>query len=381
MDTSIAPSPVNFHVSLNVSDLARSVDFYQKLFGVPPAKARPDYAKFESENPPLTLSLEPVGSAVGGGSLNHVGFRLANTADLVDLQRRLEMAGLPSQREQGVECCYARQTKFWLHDPDRTLWEFYVLEDDSEHCRAEGAANTVVSTLQPLTPRGSTVFDPEAQTRRELAARLSSPKSEVPSPLTHPTDWEHRLGSEFPVPLPFGDESLTEVRLRGSFNVPLDGTTREAMFAEILRVLAPGGRVVLHQLTGDRPFSNGVPSLPGPAAVVQEVPVDRELLSWVEDGGFEQIRLVKFGSTPYSEIDGVAMREMIVEARKPAEEDAADEVVVYKGPFRDLVDDGGHVFRRGDRVCISIAAWHAIRSGPLEESFVCLNREPVARTI
>jgi len=356
MDTSIAQSAVNFHVSLNVSDLARSIDFYQKLFGTPPAKARPDYAKFESKNPPLTLSLEPVGSAAGGGSLNHVGFRLANTAELVDLQRRLEIAGLPSQREQGVKCCYARQTKFWLHDPDRTLWEFYVLEGDSEHCGTGQAVETVVSAIQPLTPR--------------------------PSSLTPSTDWEHRLGTEFPVPLPFGDGSLTEVRLRGSFNVPIDGTTREAMFAEILRVLTPGGRVVLHQLTGDRPFSNGVPSLPGPAAVVQEVPVDRELLSWIEDGGFEQIRLVKFGSRPYFEIDGVAMREMIVEARKPAEEDAADEiVVVYKGPFRDLVDDGGQVFRRGDRVCISASAWNAIRSGPLEESFVCLNREPVARTI
>jgi catechol 2,3-dioxygenase-like lactoylglutathione lyase family enzyme len=356
MDTSIAQSAVNFHVSLNVSDLARSIDFYQKLFGTPPAKTRPDYAKFESKNPPLTLSLEPVGSAAGGSSLNHVGFRLANTAELVDLQRRLEMAGLPSQREQGVECCHARQTKFWLHDPDRTLWEFYVLEDDSDHCVAGGAANTVVSTIQPLTPR--------------------------PSSLTPSTDWEHGLGTKFPIPLPFGDDSLAEVRLRGTFNVPIDGTAREAMFAEILRVLAPSGRVVLHQLTGDRPFSNGVPSLPGPAAVVREVPVDRELLSWIEDGGFEQIRLVKFGSRPYFEIDGIAMREMIVEARKPAEEDAADEVVVvYKGPFRDLVDDGGQVFRRGNHVRISVSAWNAIRSGPLEESFVCLNREPVVRTI
>jgi catechol 2,3-dioxygenase-like lactoylglutathione lyase family enzyme len=364
MVTSIARSPVNFHVSLNVSDLARSVDFYQKLFGAPPAKVRPDYAKFESENPPLTLSLEPVGSAAGGGSLNHVGFRLANTAELVDLQRLLEMAGLPSQREQGVECCHSRQTKFWLHDPDRTLWEFYVLEGDSEHCGTGRAAEAVMSTIQPLAPQ------------------LSSPKSEVPSSVAASTDWEHRLGSEFPIPLPFGDASLTEVRLRGSFNVPVDGTTREAMFAEIFRVLAPSGRVILHQLAGDRPFPNGVPSLPGPAAVVQEVPVDQELLASVEDGGFAQIRLVKFGRRPYLEVDGVAMREMIVEARKPEEEGAAGEVVVvYKGPFRDLVDDAGRVFRRGDRVCISASAWDAIRSGPLEESFVCLDPEPVARAI
>jgi catechol 2,3-dioxygenase-like lactoylglutathione lyase family enzyme len=356
METAIAPRSVNFHISLNVSDLERSIDFYQKLFGAPPAKARPDYAKFESKNPPLTLSLEPFGSSPGG-SLNHVGFRLANTAELVDLQRRLEMAGLASQREDGVECCHSRQTKFWLHDPDETLWEFYVLEDDGDCTRAPTGqtAKTVVSRMQPL------------------AARCSSPAL-APAP---PTDWEHRLDGAFSIPLPFDDGSLNEVRLRGTFNVPVEETTREAMFVEIARVLSPNGRVVLHQLTADRPFSNGLPSLPGPAAVVKEVPVDREVLSWVEDGGFEQIRLVKFGSTAAFEVDGVAMRETIIEARKPDEEKAEEVVVVYKGPFRDLVDDAGRVFRRGVRVGISAAAWSAIQSGPLEESFVCLNEEPV----
>ena len=39
---------------------------------------------------------------------------------------------MPTRREEGVECCYARQTKFWVLDPDRTLWEMYVLEGDIE---------------------------------------------------------------------------------------------------------------------------------------------------------------------------------------------------------------------------------------------------------
>ena len=52
---------VRFHLSLNVADLPRSVAFYRKLFGIEPAKQRPDYAKFEPDNPPLVLSLEPNG--------------------------------------------------------------------------------------------------------------------------------------------------------------------------------------------------------------------------------------------------------------------------------------------------------------------------------
>src|SRR4249920_674405 len=118
-----------FHASLNVSDLNRSIGFYRVLLGTEPAKTRPDYAKFELAEPPLVLSLIP-GRPGAGGNLNHVGLRVRNAEELVEVQRRLEAAGLPTEREDGVECCYARQTKFWISDPDRALWEIYVFHDD-----------------------------------------------------------------------------------------------------------------------------------------------------------------------------------------------------------------------------------------------------------
>ncbi len=43
MGTTLPTVPaVRFHLSLNVSDLGRSVGFYQTLFGRPPAKRRDD---------------------------------------------------------------------------------------------------------------------------------------------------------------------------------------------------------------------------------------------------------------------------------------------------------------------------------------------------
>ena len=115
--------PVRFHLSLNVSDLTRSVAFFRTLLGVAPAKQRPDYAKFEPDDPPLVLSLEPAKEVGRGGALNHLGFRLPDVKALVAMQERLERAGLPTSQQDGVECCYARQTKFWAHDPDGNLWE------------------------------------------------------------------------------------------------------------------------------------------------------------------------------------------------------------------------------------------------------------------
>jgi catechol 2,3-dioxygenase-like lactoylglutathione lyase family enzyme len=354
-----------FHLSLNVSDLARSVDFYQKLFGRPPAKQRNDYAKFELQEPPLTLSLEPSGAS-SGGALNHVGIRLSGTEELVDLQRRLEIAGLSSIREEGVECCYARQTKFWLQDPDRTLWEFYVLESDIECAGDRKPIETVALSPQVDRHDGRSQAPVPADGGGESPVRL---------------DWEHRLGSSFPHPLPFAERSLNEVRLRGTFNVPHDPALRRAMLAECLRVLKPGGRVVLHHLTAERSLPEGCLPLPGPASVVESVPVDTEMLAWLEEGGFCDVRLIKFGSAPSFSVDGVQLRETILQAQRMPDPGDADVLVVYKGPFRCLTDDGGSVFHRGERTWISQAQWALISAGPLEESFVRLRVEQPLGTV
>src|SRR5262245_7234818 len=122
MNTTMAETAaVKFHTSLNVSSLESSVAFYRALLGREPAKQKRDYAKFELEQPPLVLSLIPGRSGVGG-TLNHVGLRVLTAEALIEIQARLEAAGIRTTREDGVECCYARQTKFWVTDPDRTLW-------------------------------------------------------------------------------------------------------------------------------------------------------------------------------------------------------------------------------------------------------------------
>jgi catechol 2,3-dioxygenase-like lactoylglutathione lyase family enzyme len=320
---------VRFHLSLNVADLDRSVAFYRVLFDCEPAKCRPDYAKFELDEPPLVLSLEPTPRG-SGGALNHLGFRLNDSAALVAVQERLERAGIRSQREEGVECCYARQTKFWVTDPDRTLWELYVLEEDIDH---RGAG-------------------------QDLDAML--PSEPAPSPAAAPVTWEHRLGTPVPARVPLDDASADEVLLRGSLNMRLPDEDQRRLVREAFRILRPGGRVFVHVLVGERPVSS--PKLPGPAASVQEVPAEAAPLRLLEGASFVGLRQLKFGADPCFRADGVGMRELQLEGWKPGAE-GSDVVVVYRGPFAQVTDDAGTVYRRGERVSVPAAVAEMLRRG------------------
>src|SRR5262249_12293212 len=113
---------VRFPLSRNVPDLRRSVAFYRVLLGVEAAKCPADYAKFALFDPPVVFSLTPH-PAAPGGSLSHLGLRVADADALCAVRRRLEGAGLATQCQDGTVCGYARQNKVWVADLDRNFWE------------------------------------------------------------------------------------------------------------------------------------------------------------------------------------------------------------------------------------------------------------------
>jgi catechol 2,3-dioxygenase-like lactoylglutathione lyase family enzyme len=141
---------VRFHISLNVACLDKAIAFYRVFLGVEPAKRRPDYAKFELSNPPLVLSMHPARHG-RDGQVNHLGFRVPNDEMLMDVQRRLETAGYRTRRQDGVECCYARQTKFWVTDPDGSAREIYVPEEDIDH---HGSGLVLTDLVAPARAAG-----------------------------------------------------------------------------------------------------------------------------------------------------------------------------------------------------------------------------------
>jgi len=122
------------HLALTVTDVERSVPFYRALLGAEPAKLRPGYAKFEPDAPEIVLTLIEGERGDGLGAFNHGGIKVTSTDAVLSARLRLQEAGLATFDEMDTECCYARQDKIWVHDPDGIPWEvFTVLEDTEQH--------------------------------------------------------------------------------------------------------------------------------------------------------------------------------------------------------------------------------------------------------
>ena len=123
---------------MRTSDLSGAIGFYSLLLGSEPVKSKPDYAKWEADDPSVNLSLTvgPKGESSGGA---HYGIQVKSTDAVAAAKARFEAAGVPFQSEEETVCCYALQDKFWVTDPDGNEWEIFVVLEDAEVFRSEAS--------------------------------------------------------------------------------------------------------------------------------------------------------------------------------------------------------------------------------------------------
>lgn len=327
-----------FHVSINVGDLKKSVDFYSTLTGQPPTKNYDDYAKFELEDPKVVLSLEP-GVAKTGGTLNHLGIRVAGSEEIRDYYQRLAVKGIEAQFLNGVQCCYSKQSKIVTRDPDGNLVEVYVLEED-----------LTVSSGQ----------------------KVSETKS-VPSQTARTFD--HIVGTELVSPESSERDAYAEVNFRGTFNDGALDQRRSEILRDAIRVAAPGGVVTAHLLVGDGPIEGKIPQLPPPAQHVNHVPSSQSIVEDFERAGLCNVSIKRLSHSPVFNFGGVAMRELLISGTKPAKSESNEScTVVYKGPFAEIRDERGTTYPRGKQVTVDSEGWTAL--APLAEHFVVLSQAP-----
>ena len=116
-----------FHVHAHVEDLARSIDFYAKLFGAAPTRVENDYAKWMLDDPRINFAISTRGGKPG---VDHLGIQTDSEDELAALKAQAEAAELSLADVGETSCCYARSDKYWVTDPQGIAWEqFHTLND------------------------------------------------------------------------------------------------------------------------------------------------------------------------------------------------------------------------------------------------------------
>lgn len=130
---------------------------------------------------------------------------------------------------------------------------------------------------------------------------------------------------------------------------------KDRLFAEIFRVLRKGGRAVISDIVCDETPPQDMRSDPHLwSGCISGAFREDEFLERFERAGFHGVEILERAAAPWQVINGIELRSMTVRAFKGKAGPCFDhdQAVVYRGPWKRVVDDDGHVLLRGKRMAV-----------------------------
>ncbi|WP_432797117.1 methyltransferase domain-containing protein [Poriferisphaera sp. WC338] len=130
---------------------------------------------------------------------------------------------------------------------------------------------------------------------------------------------------------------------------------KRQLFEEMYRVLKRGGRAVISDIVCDEKPTEKIMNDPKLwSGCISGAFLEEEFLTMFEDAGFYGVEILSYGEEPWQTIDGVEFRSMTVRAWKGKDGSCMErnQAVMYKGPWKKVVDDDGHTLVRGKRMSV-----------------------------
>ena len=136
-----------------------------------------------------------------------------------------------------------------------------------------------------------------------------------------------------------------------------------ALFKEMFRVLKRGGRAVISDIVCDEDPTPSILADPDLwSGCISGAFREDRFLEMFEEAGFHGIEILSRGAEPWHTIDGVEFRAMTVRAYKGKQGPCLErnQAVVYRGPWKQVCDDDGHVYHRGQRMAVCDKTYHLL---------------------
>lgn len=127
------------------------------------------------------------------------------------------------------------------------------------------------------------------------------------------------------------------------------------LFREMHRVLRRGGRCVISDIVCDEDPTPAILADPKLwSGCISGAFREDRFLQMFEEAGFYGVELLSRAEEPWQVIDGVEFRSLTVRAYKGKEGACLErnQALVYKGPWKQVRDDDGHVLHRGQRMAV-----------------------------
>ena len=142
---------------------------------------------------------------------------------------------------------------------------------------------------------------------------------------------------------------------------------RQQLFQEIHRVLRRGGRAVISDIVSDEDVPESLRNDPKLwSGCMSGAFREDSFLKAFEDAGFYGIEILKREEKPWAVVSGIEFRSVTVRAWKGKEGPCFErrQAVIYRGPWKSVVDDNGHKLLRGERMAVCDKNFNLYTSGP-----------------
>ncbi len=148
--------------------------------------------------------------------------------------------------------------------------------------------------------------------------------------------------------------------------------SKRQLFDEIFRILKNGGRAVISDIVSDEAVPEEMQNDPELwSGCISGALTEEDFLAAFESAGFYGIQILKRDFHPWRTVQGIEFRSVTVEAFKGKQGECFErnQGVIYRGPFKEVLDDDNHRMERGRHYAVCDKTYNLYKKAPYREFF------------
>ena len=152
----------------------------------------------------------------------------------------------------------------------------------------------------------------------------------------------------------------------------VESKSKRQLFEEIFRVLKKGGRAVICDIVSDEEVPEEMQDDPELwSGCISGALTEEGFLAAFETAGFYGTQILKRDVDPWRTVEGIEFRSVTVEAFKGKQGECFErnQAVIYRGPFKEVLDDDNHRMERGKRYAVCDKTYNLYKKPPYRDFF------------